>query len=249
MGSTILRLRLLKEIERFSFISTILGYYYLELYNNLNSKFNILNIASEYKKGKRTLLEVVTDIYNRTQEIINHSEFQKDVLKEFKDGYYKWAAIRYFLYEYEENLREKSKNRTRKIDWIEYINAKDDFVTVEHIYPKNSRKSCWQENFGRFSTVQKNKLKNSLGNLLALSKPKNSSLQDNCFLYKRDRKDSYIGYRYGSYSEIEVSSKDEWTSTEILERGMKLLEFMEERWALKTFSKEFKIKLLNLEFL
>ena len=42
-----------------------------------------------------------------------------------------------------------------------------------------------------------------------------------------------MGYFNGSYSEIEVSEKDEWTPDAIRERGRKMLEFMEERWAFK----------------
>lgn len=59
---------------------------------------------------------------------------------------------------------------------------------------------------------------------------------------------STIGYRYGSFSEIEVSNEKQWTAVEILARGIKLLTFIEKRWGLSFKGVEGKIKFLNLEF-
>ena len=64
---------------------------------------------------------------------------------------------------------------------------------------------------------------NSLGNLLLLSRKKNSTLQNFDFerkkcLKNKDGKD--IGYYNGSYSEIEVSKQTEWTPEQIKERGL-----------------------------
>jgi hypothetical protein len=42
-----------------------------------------------------------------------------------------------------------------------------------------------------------------------------------------------IGYYNGSYSEIEVSKQNEWTAETIKERGLSMLQFMEERWKFK----------------
>ncbi|WP_427137638.1 hypothetical protein [Psychrobacillus psychrodurans] len=50
----------------------------------------------------------------------------------------------------------------------------------------------------------------------------------------------------GSYSEIPVAQYHDWTPEYILERGIKLLEFMEKRWNLEIEDKE---KLLHLDFM
>ena len=50
-------------------------------------------------------------------------------------------------------------------------------------------------------------------------------------LKNKDGKD--IGYYNGSYSEIEVSKQNEWTTETIKERGLSMLQFMEERWKFK----------------
>ena len=57
-----------------------------------------------------------------------------------------------------------------------------------------------------------------------------------------------MGYRYGSYSENEVTQYKDWTAKEILERGLKLLSFMKERWNISLGDREQKIDFLNLGF-
>jgi hypothetical protein len=92
-----------------------------------------------------------------------------------------------------------------------------------------------------------------LGNLLLLAQSKNSELQNKCFDFKcnhKNKEGDNVGYFNGSYSEIEVSSYKQWTSKEIIERGKKMLEFMEERWQFNdTYDWEIsKETLLNLDF-
>jgi hypothetical protein len=57
-----------------------------------------------------------------------------------------------------------------------------------------------------------------------------------------------IGYKYGSYSENEISSNTKWAPYEILIRGIKLIAFMEERWSVKIGNEANKIKFLGLDF-
>ena len=57
------------------------------------------------------------------------------------------------------------------------------------------------------------------------------------------------GYSNGSYSELRVAQQDDWTATQILERGLTLLKFMEERWRINMGNKNNKLSLLHLSFL
>ena len=56
-------------------------------------------------------------------------------------------------------------------------------------------------------------------------------------------------FRSGSHSEIEVSNYPEWNADTILERGIKLLEFMEKRWNLKFEDETSMAELLFLDFM
>lgn len=103
--------------------------------------------------------------------------------------------------------------------------------------------------FKQFNTKQKKSLRNSLGNLLPLSQPKNSSLQDKCFENKISTNKSKVGYKYGCYSENEVTEYNKWTYEEIIERGIHLVNFMEERWKIKIGNEQEKMKFLGLDFI
>ena len=164
-------------------------------------------------------------------------------------GFYSWEGIRYFLYEYEEELRAKGKNYTQKLDWQEFTKKDSrDFISVEHIYPQKAKKDCWKKTFNNYSLAERKILMNTIGNLVPLSKPKNSSLQNNCFEDKKGGRDKKVGFKYGSYSEIDVSNHNDWTPKEILTRSIELLDFLENNWGINLGNVEEKIDLLKLRF-
>lgn len=152
--------------------------------------------------------------------------------KNDREGFYSWSGLRYFLYEYELYLQD---NANTKVAWEDFNKRKKE-ETIEHIYPQSATDIYWRKRFGNLKPTEKRLYLNSLGNLLLLSRSKNSKLQNYDFdkkkcLQSKDGKD--IGYYNGSYSEIEVSKRAEWTTKEIIERGLSMLQFMEERWNFK----------------
>jgi uncharacterized protein with ParB-like and HNH nuclease domain len=175
-------------------------------------------------------------------------------LSEKNEGYFSWSGLRYFLYEYELHLQEKANNN-QKVSWKDFNKRKKE-DTIEHIYPQTPKDNCWKEAFKGFDRKQKKKLLNSLGNLVLLARSKNSELQNKCFDYKchhKNLKGNEFGYFNGSYSEIEVSSYSEWTPSQIIERGIKMLDFMEERWQFRDSDlirgwEADKLALLNVNF-
>ena len=193
---------------------------------------------------------IIKKCQDKVNNFVNHPEFIEKITEFFNDSnFYNWRGIRYFLYEYEQSLYEKSKTKKVKIDWLKFKEERHDFITVEHIFPQTVKHECWKVNFGKYPLKQRRILNNSLGNLLPLSKPKNSSLQNKCFRDKIDSKTEYVGFRFGSYSENEVSKYKDWTPETIKVRGLKLLMFMEKRWNLNFKNDETRIKILNLDFL
>lgn len=239
------RIKLLQSIERILFLLTMVYRHSVD-FSSESYYFKAINLFD----NSITYQQVLAELEEDAESLFNNPENLEKIKKEFrKDGFYHWDGIRYFLYEYEESLRLASKSTRTKINWDEYNVFSDDFVTVEHIYPQTTRKGPWYDNFCLMSGKQRSILKNSLGNLLPLSHPKNSSLQNKPFIDKLGDDVNHVGYRYGSYSENEITTYDDWTPEYILERGLKLLSFMERNWKMDFLGEENKVEILGLEFL
>lgn len=194
-----------------------------------------------------------------------------------KTGFYKWSGRYYFLYQYDNYLRQINKNSTQSsvIDWAEFVNKN----SIEHIYPQSATISLetYAQNYGKapieveeaygkiqndwkhftkYTPEQRRKLANSLGNLLALSKSDNSSLQNDPFLFKVDQSnkgDGYPkrGYKYDSMSAMIVANENEWTPESIVDRGLKMLNFLCDyiNEDFNSISVATKYKILGLEFM
>ena len=194
-------------------------------------------------------------VINKLEKKIQELEaliLQDDILiKRFgSNGFYTWDGLKYFMYEYEEFLRSKTKTDRIKLRWEEFIEDYTEHATIEHILPQNSTRKEWGSFYGKFTSGERKKMINSLGNLLPLSKAKNSSLQNKSFLDKCNVcTDKLIGYKYGSYSEIEVVNYGDWNPENLLDRGLKLLNFMEKNWGINLRNDDFKIQMLGLGFL
>lgn len=173
--------------------------------------------------------------YYSTENFIN---YMKDFfVRTNKDGYYSWPGLKYLLHEYEEHLRGRGERKT----YWETPNS------IEHIAPQSINESSWKVKFPNFTPKERTILSNSLGNLLLLSGQKNSELSNKDFIFKKrhpNGEGGYSGYFNGSYSEIEVSQSFDWKAEDIVLRGLILLDFMEDRWAINLGGEEQKLKLL-----
>lgn len=208
----------------------------------------IYGLARELLMGRNTIdatINSIEGLITRFFDPHNYFTYIEDKYK-FRDGFYSWKGIRYFLYEYEHYLKEKGKNPTTKLMWNEFTESLEGYVTLEHIYPQKDTDPYWVSKFGHLDEQQRKWLTHSLGNLLPLSRSKNSSLQNDSFDLKKNNDDG-IGYYNGSVSENEVNTKQDWTPKEIKERGLTLLKFMEERWEIALGDQDFKEKLLHVD--
>jgi hypothetical protein len=241
---------ILESIERFIFINfrlqTTRSHYG-------SSEFSIA--AKDLHKGTKdikTIVDMLEERVNRSFESDNSTIKTKNVqvmvekLFEQKDderaGFYRWSAIHYFLYEYNEKLGEKYHGD--KCSWEDFKQTEKDKISIEHIFPHNVTE-YWQ---GKFKGVSPDKwaiYQGSLGNLLLLSQKINATLQDDDFDTKKEGKtDRRNGYSNGSYSEREVCKYKYWSPEEIKERGMDMLKFMEDRWKFNFESENVKMSLL-----
>jgi hypothetical protein len=255
------RIKLFQAIERFIFIVFRMR---AAVSNYRNSEF--YKAARFLRKSEWTVDGIVDILKTRmdfafyeleggSQSFFDYEYFKKYIDKHFQNGggFYWWNGLKYFLYEYEMHLVKQ--RGSQKIDWELFVRNDGDKVTIEHILPQTPDKACWKAVLKGFSKNEILRLQGTLGNLVPLSRSVNSSLQNDCFNDKKDAKydDKGVkirhGYNNGSHSEIEVSNYEEWTSSDIGERGLNLLTFMEERWSLKFESDEHKLELLGLDFL
>ena len=153
--------------------------------------------------------------------------------------------MKFFLFEYEEYLRQCAKGSESKISWSDFRGAKK---SVEHVYPQNAMDDEWPA-FQDFSGEQKRVLTHSLGNLVAVSVAKNASLSRSAFRKKKAGTAEIPGFSQGSFSELRIALNDEWIATDILRRGFDLLKFLEDRWGIQLSDVDAKTRLLKLGFL
>lgn len=248
-----LRVEMLKRLEQLIFFSSFMMRGLPYVYLNADTNIDFLDMSLKLSDGKTTPENIIDRIKNTFENLKKNPDILLGIIDGFRKkekGFYKWNGIKYFLYEYELYLKNKTLSYREKINWTEYVEDRRDHHTIEHVYPQTPRrKECWTQLYNRkYTDKERTALRHSLGNLVPLSQPKNSSFQNKCFEEKKGGVDNYIGFSYGSYAENEIAQYQEWTAKEIMERGLKLLKFMEERWEINLGTIEQKLKLLNIEF-
>ena len=178
----------LDACERFNFLVFAISH---RSSNTQNS--NLYRMAREYYIGNTDIETITAEIdfltdgedesYYRgwfdLERFKNH--IQELFFKNDKDGFYSWNGLRYFLYEYELYLQD---NANPKVRWEDFSKrTKED--TIEHIYPQSATDMYWKDRFGHLKPTEKRVYLNSLGNLLLLSRSKNSKLQNYDFEKKK----------------------------------------------------------------
>lgn len=246
---------LLDSIERFIFIIFRLGaaqstyassYYYNkahDLYNNVKG-CSVDAIIKDLKSDIAKKMELaIKNFVAKTEE-----RFETE-------GFYKWNALRYFLYEYEMSLQNKKDGMLNKFrSWSTFVNDKaKKTISIEHILPQtipeDESNTYWKDRFVIYTDEQLRFLTGAIGNLLPLQTNINSALQNDSFDNKKSGEGKRTrGYRDGSNSEVEVAQNAEWTAKEIKDRSCKFVEFLATRWGV-IMTEEQKEILVHLSFL
>lgn len=225
------RLSLLKCVERFIFLV------FLITKRPANTKNTaIYSYANQYYQGKLSLDKIIHQIalftdgqHNKNDGWTNIDAFIEQIRDPKRKGYYDWSGLKYFLYEYELHLQQKADNNP-KVTWA-MIDKRPMQETIEHIYPQTANDDYWQARFGHYNTQEQKALLHHLGNLVLLSRSKNSTLQNKDFNNKKKSGDT--GFFNGSHSEIEVATYAEWKASTIKERAIKMINFMDKRWDIR----------------
>ena len=206
-------------------------------------------MANDLHAGRTSLAQAVDMLKERVSRHFTPDIFQTEVDDLFADpdgkGFYDLPGLKYILFEYEENLRIAAKAVAGKISWHNFRGAKN---SVEHVYPQNPVAQDWPT-FAALGTEQRRLLCHSLGNLVAVSVAKNAALSRKSFAEKVKGTPESPGFSQGSFSELRIAQSADWTPKGILERGVELLDFIEQRWTIPKSSRSTKVSLLKLEFI
>lgn len=239
------RVSLFKQIERFIFLC-----FRVAGFNASYKSSDYYNKARDALQGKINLNFITNDLMetvnNEANSIVANFITRTDRRFDSGSGFYGWRDLRYFLYEYESHL--SVKNKLQKLEWQMFSKAEKDKVTIEHILPQTPTKWYWRNQFRKYNDREVKILSASLGNLLPLAQSINSSLQNDSFPDKKKPSSGRRGYINGSHSEIEVATEVDWNAKTIMNRGLLLLAFMEERWKF-SFTDKQKMDLLHIKFI
>lgn len=220
------KITVLKGMERFVFL-----HYRLNGYLGTYKNSFFYNLAHDYYFNNVTYADVLKEVndidFLSDNKVANMNGIYTKFDRLFKNnnGFYSWASIRYVLYEYERELMTGMASSVRLLPEDIFKKDEKDHYSIEHIYPQTPTDEYWLNNYNMYADNNKHKLTNTIGNLLPLSKTINSSLQN----YSFDRKKE-MRFCDGSHNELEVSRSEDWTSKEILDRGLKIVKFMEKEW-------------------
>lgn len=250
----------LRLIEEFIFF-----YFSLDGYATTYQRTVYFNFAHDLFTGKVALEDIMERLGKIScleerdgKRLLKYNEVTNRITKLFNyDGYYSWRSIRYFLYEYESWLKGTNIDTGREFGYDVFApKVKNDHkMSIEHVFPQTPDKDdkaedAWVKVFADYTPEQQKFLNGSLGNLVLLSLPENIALQNHKFKDKCAQR-----YQRGTVSEMQVcltedgKQREIWDAYCILERGLKMLKFMEERWGFEFYDEYDKVKLLRLDFL
>lgn len=241
-------LKFLKSFERFLFLVCFIPYDCYERNFDLIN-LEIPEILRKLKKGDMVVAGVKEKIDKMVSTLVDDDKIKRSLRSHYnRFGFYDEDFLKYFLCEYEYHLQTISKTNIAKLDRDLYFGK--GYNSIEHIYPQRARHQYWIDKYKTYSQKEKSALKNSLGNFVAVSEVKNGRLANLPFPQKKDGNSNHVGYKYGTYAEIELTEYEDWGAAEILSRGLKLVTFLQDRWGYKiATSKKEKIEFLGLSFL
>ena len=222
----------LNFFEKYLYIATFFNSKKLDLATIATKTKNLLYTSQGKIRSKQyfdsqfalTIEELKSEIIEYLDES-NMLAWAEKVMK--NNCFYCWNGIYYTLY----NLNRINSDDT--ISWDEIITGKSK--TIEHIYPigyggkyvNKLSKDYWQLSCPDSILEEKDKMINSLGNLILLSNRLNIRASTEMYPAK-----SKLAYTKGSSLTMTLASKEGicWDYNAIKNRTIKLLEKIQEQW-------------------
>ena len=138
-------------------------------------------------------------------------------------GWFGWAALKYFLYEYEEH---RAGRDGVKLKW-KVLEKRELDKSIEHILPQTATDPYWKSHFTK---PERERYLNDLGNLCITAH--NGSLSNKSFTRKcgapGDEAPCYANSQL--VTERELAAYAEWTPATVLARRAKIVQWALGRW-------------------
>lgn len=223
------RLRFPQKAEAYLQILELCEKYSFRVYTFLERRANagrssLYLIANAFYNKQRDFDKVSQMLLGLIHMYSTNEKFLRkfDLAEEF--NWYSWKGIKYFLYEYEENL---SQGAAVRIPWEKLEDPKSKQNTIEHILPQTPPPGYWLEHF---TQEQLARYTHDIGNLSLTFD--NSSYGNKSFPDKKGSPDSDKQCYMKSclFMERSLAQFDKWSEEEILERRDDIIEWAKNKW-------------------
>lgn len=207
---------LLDICEKYSF-----RIYRLHNHRSNTGQYSLFRDGYNLFKGRRSPKQILNNIKNLLISYSSNSKFI-ETLKSPEMNWYHFTGLKYFLYEYEEQL---SKGRGVRMAWDFLMNS-DKKNSIEHILPQTPNKPYWKEHW------TEDKIKTYLHDIGNLTLTFDNSVYSNKpFPEKKGSPGISSCYaNSGLFMEKELASYNDWTEKELLKRQKKLVDWAKDRW-------------------
>lgn len=190
----------------------------------------LFRLSNELATGKKTYDEASKRLREHLAYWCSTDDFKDEGPDEDPVTWYRWAGLRYFLYEYETALASEQRG-TLLVPWDE-LTSRDLQDSIEHILPQSiSGQSYWEE---KFTETRHAQYTHDLGNLTLTRH--NSTYLNKPFPEKKGSVNAE-GHCYAKspfFVERELAQWENWDADAIDERRTRLLEWAKQRWAIES---------------
>jgi hypothetical protein len=214
--------------------------------------FRLLAVGKRADAGRKKAFDIARDIgrqsvsppdaIDRLRQLIDDycgDDAFRQALEDTRGDFYHWDGIRYFLFEYERELKRKSKIAFT-YDW-DVFRKQELEQSIEHILPQGDetpRSDYWRAYWGHFwSEEDWSRCRHLLGNLNLAMPSWNSSYSAKPFPEKRggagSADDAKVYARSPWYCEQELAKLENWTPETLRERQKKLADWAVKRWPIR----------------
>ena len=214
-------LRILDLCQRFAVRTYLIGGYRADA-----AQTRLYRLAHEVYSGERSTAALDKPLRRLVMEYANDA-YVLHALLDMQTNWYRWGALKFFLYEYEIHLL---KGANPDIGYSYFDKGKRE-KTIEHVLPQTATSAYWKD---RFPGEQMRQLTHTLGNLVLTRD--NSAYGNKDFPAKRGAAGAGIPAKT-CYAQAPLAQEQElalladWTPEDIVARQDRLAKWALQRWA------------------